>query len=738
MLKNIKRTENDNIILNEKIMNLGRTFCTKLFMKLTSNISIPDLYLYILKFEYANRANEDIKKVLSKLKNLAHLNEYLKFQEDKKSNEYNIIMKEISKISFHQKKKKYSLLKKANEDLYKFYFILNGSVSKLNLIFKKEKISYEKYLVYILKMEILQEKHILEKCNTLNKNLINIDINNLSEFFEQNKEYNYEQLKSRAKTELINEGFVFNKRKVELSSLDCYLNIGKFKIDERNEINTPMRFFIYVGQYIKNKTLEKGDIIGDLSFNEYSEGNAYICEKNCDISYINKLETKKSELYKYIFKKYQKIFKQNFSKFYIFKNFVNKPDDLFFEKNIYPYLIYKKYSKGEKIIIQNSQYEGIYFILDGKINISISQNFTELSNTMMNLQYSIFNFKDYASKIIKSVDILNEFYLKYILNKRKNKIINLGINNKINADILSSNEYLNNFKGSKNITFYDMGIGDILGMNELFDYKTELYNFSATCVSDETHLFFLSKKNFENIIQQNRSIMNNAIQLIDLKAKHLIGKINSFRIRYSKEVLNNIKIKRNLLTKNISKYSYEKKLKLCENSKNNSVFISSVNFKKINHNQNKERNQRNQRNNFNLFKNNTLLTYLKNEKLVRNNSISDMFNVNIPEVLSQRNTRFISPLSVKNSNSTNYIKYKTHVKHLGDEINLLKTINKNQKQFDDFQKETFYNSDIANNKELLPKIKNGRNRLNNNIRTKFIKAMNSFDFRRNKLKISEN
>ena len=107
MLKNIKRTKNDNIILNEKIMNLGRTFCTKLFMKLTSNISIPDLYLYILKFEYANRANEDIKKVLSKLKNLEHLNEYLKFQEDKKSNEYNIIMKEISKISFHQKKKKY-------------------------------------------------------------------------------------------------------------------------------------------------------------------------------------------------------------------------------------------------------------------------------------------------------------------------------------------------------------------------------------------------------------------------------------------------------------------------------------------------------------------------------------------------------------------------------------------------------------------------------------------------------
>ena len=732
MLKNLKRTKNDKKIIKDKIKNLGRTFCTKLFIKLTSNISFPDLYLFILKYEYANRTKEDIDKILPKFKSLIHLNEYLQYQEDKKSDNYNKLMKELSKISLYTKKTKFFILKKAYEDFYNFYFILNGSISKLNLIFKKEKISYEEYLVYIFKMEILQEKQILDKCNILNKSSINIDIDNLNNFFEQHKEYSYTLLKSRAKNELINEGFILNKKhNNELSSLDCYLNIGKFKINERNDINTPTRFFIYVGQYTKSKTLKKGDLIGDLNYNEYSEGNTYICETNCDIAYVNKLETKKSQIYKYIVQKYQKIFKNNLTNFFIFKDLLDKPD-LFFEKNIYHNLVYKQYTKGEKIITQNSPYEGVYFILDGKINISINQSFNELSNTLMSLQYSIFNFKDYASKIINSVDILNEFYLKYIVNKRKNKIIKLGINNKINADILVSNEYLDNFKGSKNITLYNMCTGDILGMNELFDYKTELFNFTATCVSDVTHLFFLSKKNFNNIVFQNLGIMNNVIKLIDLKAKTLIGQINSFRMKYTEQILNNIKLKKNTMIKNASKNN---ETKIIENSKNDSFYKTSMNFAKMIH---KKHNKcRNKKTNVNLFKNNSLLTYLKNEKLVRNNSISDLFNININEFLNKNHTRFLSPQSCRNSNNANYIKYKSN--HLGDGVNLLEDIYKNQKKFDEFQRLSIFYKRDNNYFGLLPEIKSKRNKkFNDNMKKKFGKTLSFLDIRSNKYKILDN
>jgi hypothetical protein len=79
-----------------------------------------------------------------------------------------------------------------------------------------------------------------------------------------------------------------------------------------------------------------------------------------------------------------------------------------------------------------------------------------------------------------------------MLKAQKRNMIDIG-NNKINGDILSTNEYLSYFNGIKTIDFYTLSEGDMLGLNELFDYKTELYNFSAECVSDEVNVFYISK-----------------------------------------------------------------------------------------------------------------------------------------------------------------------------------------------------------------------------------------------------
>lgn len=300
------RTKADRETLTKKISHLGPTFCSKLIIKLTPKIIIPDLYLFILKYEYANRTNDDIKKIMPRLLNLEQLNKYLKYIDNRKiSNNYKI-MSEIAKISFYKKKKKFEIIKKANEDMNKFYFVLNGSLSKLDLIFIKEKISIEEYLIYIIKMKILNEKQILNKCNILNRSYTTIDIDNFMKFFEENKEYDYNQLLIKAKNELISEGFKFSKDKIELNSLESYLNIGKFQIKERNDLYAKTRFYLYVGQFTKIKSLEKGDIIGDLSLNENNKGNVYISENNCDISSIDKIDTNKSELYKCIFSKLHK------------------------------------------------------------------------------------------------------------------------------------------------------------------------------------------------------------------------------------------------------------------------------------------------------------------------------------------------------------------------------------------------------------------------------------------------
>ena len=747
-LKYTKRTKADKDFIKKKISKLGLTFCSKFIIKLTSKIIIPDLYLYILKYQTVNRNNEDIEKIFSKIKNLKALNSYLKYPEEKKTNIHYLLLKEIAKISFHKKNKKFEIIKKVNEDVNKFIYILNGSLCKLNLTFVKEKISFEEYLIYLIKMKLLQEDEILNKCNILNKDYINIDTNNFQNFFENNKEYNYKQLKLRAKKELNSQGIKFinnknNEKKIEIESIEKYINISEFQTNERNDTET--RFNLYIGKYIKIKTLEKGEFIGDLSQNENKESFIYISENSSDIAYINKKETINSMLYKKIFEKYQKIFENKIPKFFIFKDLINYN----FEKNIFPYLIYRHYTKGENIILQNSQYEGVYFILDGKIKITGNKTFNELANTLISLQYSIFNFKDYVSKIIRTVDILNEFHIKYILNKKK--LIDVG-ESKIKVDVLSSNEYMDFLKGVKKIEFYEMGIGDILGLNELFDFKTELFNFNAVCSSDEAHLFFLDKKYFNNIIEKEGTVMNNVIKLIDLKAKILIGKINNYRINYSKGVLKKIKNKK---IENEKLKDNNNSIIIDKNNKNEkSMFIT---FRKLREKKITIRN----RNNVKLFKNNELLMYLQNSKKVRNNSLSDTFNLNMGEVLSNKflSPRFSRNKSFNDINTEKNLKhnfsqinffnnnlnpdsiiYKRNINHLGDGGHLLINVIENQKRYDEFKKQNFYKSENINsmsfNNELLPilksdKNKNQRNKNNNNIKRIFGKTM-SFKFLNNK------
>ena len=104
-----------------------------------------------------------------------------------------------------------------------------------------------------------------------------------------------------------------------------------------------------------------------------------------------------------------KIFNQIKHKFYILKD--SKESVLL--NCLVPFMSYKSYKKGDIIIVQNSQYEGVYFIINGKVKISVSQTYNELSNTLVSLQYPVFNFKEYVSKNIKTIDIIKEFNLKY-------------------------------------------------------------------------------------------------------------------------------------------------------------------------------------------------------------------------------------------------------------------------------------------------------------------------------------
>ena len=621
-IKKIKikgRTTKDIKELRKKIKKLGRTFLSKFIIQLTSKIVIPGIYLQILKYERDNRTRNEINKTLPFFETLGDFHDYINLKENNSQNNSSKIVLDLAWNSFYKNKKKKSIIKKANEEKNYFYLVLNGSVSKLNLIFKKEKVTMEEYILYIIKMHFLKENQILYKCNKLNSDIIHLDINNNSYICDNsNIVYNFKELKYRAKKDLKNEGFIFTlDDNIIIPSIEKYIKLSYFYKKEKNDTN--VRYHLYIGHYIKQNNLTNGNFIGDLSKNENNEGSTYICNTKCDICYINKMEVNDLKLYDYIHLKMFSIFKDVGHKFYILKD----TKESTYLNYLIPFMIYKSYKKGEKIILQNSQYEGVYFIIKGEVKISVSQSYNELSNTLVSLQYPIYNFKEYVTKIIKTIDVINEFNLKYIINNNKKNLKDLK-ENEIENEIFSSNEYFSYFQGINNIDFYTLTEGDIIGLNELYDFKTELYNFNAECISNEAILFFISKKDFNNVIKKDSDIRNNVIQLVHFKAKTLVGKINLHRNNYKNHIIKTLKKK--------------EKQKLINNNSCINLNVKKYNNEKLSKKDLTEYNiltkQENKQNskNIKLFKNNYLMKYLLNKNIGNNSTINyENYKININE-----------------------------------------------------------------------------------------------------------
>ena len=586
--KNLKENKYHLYKITKK---LGRTFLFKFLFKITPNLFIPSFNLQILRYETCNRTNKEISKAMPWFKTKGNFDNYINLKEfNGKINNLQIIY-DLASQCFYKYKKKLSIIKKANENRNYFYLILNGNIQRLNLVFIKKKISVENYLVYINKIQLLQEYYIYEKCSQLNKDIINI-INDSLIYEKNGIIYRLQEIKNKAKEELINKGIVFvNEKKIKINSIDIFTDLGDINKTQNKDIYSGYEF--YIGYYIKNGILTKGDFIGDLSRNDNYEKCTYICNTDCDIVSLDKKYTQllKIKLYDYIQSKIKNIFIKMMSKFYILKDV---PED-FCINEILPLLVFKSFKKGEKIISQFSPYEGIYLLIKGQVLLSLSQTYKELSNTLSNLTYANSNYKEHISKALNNLDVINEFNLNHIINK-KNKLIEI---NKEENLFLSSNKYNESFNAINNIPFYTLEGGESLGFSELYDYKTGLYNFNAECISDEVNLFFISKNNFDILCEKKIEILKSIIQLVELRAKNLIGRISLYKTRFKNIVINTFKKK-----EKINSYINKKRSNL---------------FNKINIKIKKE-------NNLGLFKDNYLLNYFKASKFFDYGSFSNKSN----------------------------------------------------------------------------------------------------------------
>ena len=520
---------------------LSRTFNSKLFLKLTSSIIQPSIItIQTLRYEPENRKLYEIELAIPWLKTFPDLMKFINLKETPESSHRLLI--ELAWFLFYKYYKKNLILKKASEKQEFFFISLAGKILKLNIVYERQSLTLEDYLIYLFKLKIMHEKEILKKCRMLNSFYADIDGENLHKFFIKNPQFNYEKLKEKARNEIINLGFKFEDLQENsnfISSVDNYLKIFKTYRDIKkfsNGIIATPRF--YIGRYEKAGYITKGMAIGTLNEQLSSDNSTYICINNCDIVYLNKDESKSklTKLYNLIIDKKKKILSNIKNHFYIFSRISNS---VFYEE-LLPHFEYKQYHQGDKIFVQDSLYDGIYLIQHGQINLYLTSSVNEIGNYISNVKNTLNGFKKYILE-----DKINN-------NTKEDEepIAPKIMDDTINLSIEKSNA-LNEVKKFDILTIPEYSI---FGTNELYDYKTGLYFFSAECISKEVIAYFLPKNIFYSLLIKEKPIYIAVADMVKFKVNDIIGKlkyhINFFESVMNKKSKSKSKIKENNITSN--------------------------------------------------------------------------------------------------------------------------------------------------------------------------------------------
>ena len=200
---------------------------------------------------------------------------------------------------------------------------------------------------------------------------------------------------------------------------------------------------------------------------------------------------------------------------YIFRDI-----SIFFLQNKYLNFFLQKHTKKNEIILSQNEYnKNIIFLKEGCYELSIKLSIKEIGNLINFYNKILINEK----KIIIKLNLMNEFI------EIKNKVHSLLLEEHNFEQFVNSNIYLIDkiYNEKFNIIISTKNSSDILGFNLL---ENNNYNFfNIKCVSEEGIIFLLNKEIYQNIKNENKSIIKYEKEYILKKIIKLINKLIEVR-----------------------------------------------------------------------------------------------------------------------------------------------------------------------------------------------------------------
>ena len=713
-----------------------------------NNIFIASTINRLLDSKALNGDNNNRTKVLSEKigQELETIPEFNKFMNEDNTNIKHKFFVEFGRYIKFNKYQKGETIQYIGESDKLFYMILTGRILKLNIKYKNLYVSLKDYIIYLSKLFILGEKNLYNDC--IKKNIEVVPIKENIDIIKYGNKIKFCDFQAEIKKiKKMKEEILFNinindekiKKKLNIDDILILYNPDKEIKGKNNFLSNEMKFSVSLPYFYVDKIMEPISFLGHLNKNRgIKTYSSFICLNHCDVFYLDKDNIKNGDdvIYSYVYRKKSEIITNN-----LFKNhFLFKDIDIsFLLRNYSKYFEIINAKKDDFIIYQGSMYEGVFFIIDGMMQLKSNRSYNELND----LNFYIINNLD-------KQDNINNFNIK-----KKSGIINKLIHNPL--FIKKSNQ-------KKGINFGTYTNNDIFGLNDIYDKRNGIYNFSVQCMTNEALLFFIPKEIFTSLIT-NKEINDKIRELTEEKNKVLSLKIQKYRDLFElefdkflspdKDEKNNInknefykKIYNNSLEKktviNPLIIKNEKKILFENNNKLKSKSVSDINKLYYNNYYSNDHNNDiivNQNNNY--LKNSLGLNHdspKNNIKILQSQNLQRLNNLSInkeSQILSLNNIHRI--IYSKNNNNNNISKTLNNIinnnnNHSNKNYRKINRFFKSSStdslsQFSENEKmkkrmdELFYfyerkQKDNINNNQIIPLIKEIKNKRNINYKIK--------------------
>ena len=261
----------------------------------------------------------------------------------------------------------------------------------------------------------------------------------------------------------------------------------------------------------------------------------YICLNQCFVIYLDKNSLNQNRL---IYKLSNQttcdiIMEKLIKSHYIFKHMNQE----FLKNNFAKYLERITLKKNDILFRQNEPYKGIYIITKGSFELKTNRTYNELNDLNFTILHSLDSYPQYVNNI-KNEHINNNkrySFEKSEKKKVKNYLFGYYNYNSNKNTIMKSPLFAEKAKEKQDIIFCVYKTNDILGLGEVYDSKTKINLFTATCISDEAEVFFCPNEIFNGLIADDE-IYKKFGSLIEEKTNTFIRCISKYKYIFEKKI----------------------------------------------------------------------------------------------------------------------------------------------------------------------------------------------------------